>query len=357
MEEWLWMCSLPGFYRNDFDRLLQYFESPEKLHASEKKQISLLPFLKEKQKHVLEEEKRRSAKEIRHKLEGKGIKFISCREEGYPEKLKSMEDYPFGLFYQGELPDPKERCVAVVGARMCTNYGRNTAAEIGEMLAREGIAVVSGMAYGVDGIAQAAALKNGGRSYAVTGCGSDICYPADHRSLCRDLAEKGGVITEYPPGTQPMPLHFPMRNRIISGLSECVVVVEAKKKSGSLITADLALDQGKDVLAVPGRMEDPLSEGCNQLIAQGAGILTSLEDLKTHLGISAENVKKKKKNNITLASSENMVYICLDFRPKCLTEIIRSTPLPAEEVMQILTDLQIRGLVEEISKNYYVLKK
>lgn len=357
MDEWLWMCSLPGFYRNDFARLLQYFETPEKIHKSEKKQIALLPFLNEKQKIVLEEQKHCSAKEIRHKLEERGIKFISCMEKGYPEKLRALEDYPFGLFYQGALPEKTERCVAVVGARMCTNYGRNTAAEIGEMLADHGIAVVSGMAYGVDGIAQAATLKAGGRSYAVTGCGPDICYPADHRSLCRSLAEKGGVLTEYPPGTQPMPLHFPMRNRIISGLSECVVVVEAKKKSGSLITADLALDQGKDVLAVPGRMEDPLSEGCNQLIAQGAGILTSLEELKTHLGILPENVKKKKKNNITLASSENMVYICLDFRPKSLTEIIRSTPLPAEAVMRILMDLQMRGLVEEISKNYYVLKK
>ena len=357
MDEWLWMCSMPGFYRNDFARLLQFFESPEAIRKSEKKQISLLPFLKDRQKKVLEEWRSHSAEEIRHKLTEKGIKFISCMEKGYPERLRALEDYPYGLFYLGELPGHRERCVAVVGARMCTNYGRSIAVEVAEVLSEHGISIVSGMAYGIDGIAQAACLKAGGRSYAVTGCGADICYPADHRSLCRELAQKGGVITEYPPGTQPVPLHFPMRNRLISGLSECVIVVEAKKKSGSLITADLALDQGKDVLAVPGRMEDPLSEGCNQLISQGAGILTSMEELKSHLGISMENMKKKKKNNITLASSENMVYICLDFRPKSLTEIIRSSGLPAEAVMRILMDLQMRGLVEEISKNYYVLKK
>ena len=357
MDEWLWMCSMPGFYRKDFARLLQYFESPERIHGSEKKQTAMLPFLNEKQKTVLEDWKKNSAKEIRHKLAEKGIQFISCMEEKYPDKLKTIEDFPFGLFYIGSLPAKGERCAAVVGARMCTNYGRNIAVEIAEMMAEYGISVVSGMAYGIDGIAQAAALKTGGKSYAVTGCGADICYPADHRDLCRDLAKKGGVITEYPPGTMPKPLHFPMRNRIISGLSECVIVIEAKKKSGSLITADLALDQGKDVLAVPGRMEDPLSEGCNQLIAQGAGIVTSIEELKVHLGIQAENMKKKKKNNIKLASSENMVYICLDFRPKSLTEVIKNTDLPAEAVMRILTDLQTRGMVEEITKNYYVLKK
>ena len=130
-----------------------------------------------------------------------------------------------------------------------------------------------------------------------------------------------------------------------------------KEKERSLITADLALEQGRDVLAVPGRVSDPLSEGCNHLISQGAGILTSLEELRQHLGIAVKKVKKNKKNNIKLASLENMVYICLDFRPKSLTEIIRSSGLPAEAVMRILMDLQMKGLVEEISKNYYVLKK
>lgn len=357
MEEWLWMCSLPGFYRKDLERLLQYFETPQEIRKADRKQITLLPFLTEKQKNILIRQKDRKIQEIRNKLTELGIKFISCREFGYPEKLLQIPDYPYGLFYKGELPEKTQRCIAVVGARMCTNYGRNTAAEIAEMLAFYKIAVVSGMAYGIDGIAQAACLDKKGKSYALTGCGVDVCYPQDHRSLYEELVKRGGVISEYPPGTPARPFHFPMRNRLISGLCESVIVVEAKKKSGSLITADLALEQGKDVLAVPGRMADPLSEGCNHLISQGAGIITSLEELKNYLGIKDEIVKKKKKNNIKLASSENMVYICLDFRPKSLSKIVEEAGLAPEKVMSILADLQIKGLVEEVAKNYYVLKK
>ena len=357
MDEWLWLCSLPGFYRKDLERLIHFFEAPDRILGAEDSQVTLLPFLNEKQKKTLKEWKRKKPSQISHKTAECGIKFISYKEKGYPAKLLELPDYPFGLFYVGELPQQQERCVAVVGARMCTNYGRNIAAQIAEELAQHQVSVVSGMAYGIDGIAQAACLKNDGKSYAVTGCGPDICYPKDHRLLYQELGNRGGVISEYAPGTPARPLHFPMRNRLISGLCECVIVVEAKKKSGSLITADLALEQGRDVLAVPGRVSDPLSEGCNQLISQGAGILTSLEDLRQHLGITAEKMKKNKKNNIKLASSENMVYICLDFRPKSLTEIVRSVKIEPEQVMRILTDLQMRGMVEEISKNYYVLKK
>ena len=357
MDEWLWMCSLPGFYRRDFGRLLQYFKEPWEIRAAGESQIRMLPFLNDKQKETLLQQKKTDPKEIRYKLETKRIKFISCKEEQYPAKLLQMSDYPFGLFYLGELPLQDEKCVAIVGARMCTNYGRNIALQIAEELAEHGISVVSGMAYGIDGIAQSACLEKKGKSYAVTGCGPDICYPKDHRQLYLQLEKMGGIISEYPPGTPVCPYHFPMRNRLISGLCDCVIVIEAKKKSGSLITADLALEQGRDVLAVPGRITDPLSEGCNQLISQGAGILTSMEELRSYLGVSEEIMKKKKKNNIKLASSENMVYICLDFRPKSLTEVIKNTDLPAEAVMRILTDLQTRGMVEEITKNYYVLKK
>ena len=300
MDEWLWMCSLPGFYRKETERLLQCFGSPEQVIRASERQIQILPFLTDRQKRILTTHKRKTMKEIRYNLEKTGIKFISCMDLEYPKRLLQMEDYPFGLFYLGELPGQDERCVAVVGARMCTNYGKGMANEIGEMFARDGISLISGMAYGVDGMAQAACLNNQGRSYAITGCGVDICYPTDHMALYRKLAAGGGVISEYPPGTPVRAFHFPMRNRLISGLCECVIVVEAKKKSGSLITADLALDQGKDVLAIPGRITDPLSDGCNQLIAQGAGIVTSMEDIREHLGIDSENMKKTKKITLSL---------------------------------------------------------
>lgn len=356
-EDWLWLCSLPGFYRQDLQKLLQFFEAPERVRAAPRGMIAAAPFLREQQKEQLIRWQRKAPEEISQSLQQKQIGFCCFEEESYPESLRHLPDYPYGLFYLGQLPQPTERCVAVIGARMCTPYGRHAAEEIAGELAAAGISVVSGMAYGIDGIAQRKALEAGGCSYAVVGCGVDICYPREHGRLYRMLCEQGGVLSEYPPGTPAIAFHFPMRNRIISGLSECVIVTEAKRRSGSLITADLALDQGKEVLALPGRLGDVLSEGCNSLIAQGAGIITSVEDLKKSLGLQDTKVKKTKKNTNMLASSENMVYSCLDFRPKSLSEILKLVPFSAQETMQALTGLLMKNMAEEIAKNYYVVKK
>lgn len=276
----------------------------------------------------------------------------------YPARLREIPHAPCGLFVKGRLPQfekgkKKVQAAAIVGARWASHVGLSLAKETAGALALEGIPVISGMASGIDGAAQEAALLAGGASYAVLGCGPDLCYPRHNRGLYQMLETGGGLISEYPPGTPPIAWHFPCRNRIISGLSDAVLVVEARLKSGSLITADYALEQGKDVYAVPGRIEDPLSQGCNRLISQGAGIFCSLSGFLTELGITNRNYENLRKNELTLEKTESMVYSCVDFRGKSLEVIGIETGLPREEVLTALLSLELMDLIEEKSRYYY----
>lgn len=193
-------------------------------------------------------------------------------DAAYPSALMQIRNAPKKLYVRGELPSEHLPAVAIIGARGCSCYGREMAAWFAKELALAGVQIISGMARGVDGTAQMAALQAGGKSFGVLGCGTDVCYPKENYRLYEQLLEKGGVLSEHPLGTPPIAGHFPGRNRIISALSDCVLVIEAKEKSGSLITVDFALEQGKDVYALPGRLTDALSGGCNRLLCQGAGL-------------------------------------------------------------------------------------
>ena len=212
-----------------------------------------------------------------HSLGEKQIGLVLQEEEGFPRKLLEIPDPPYGLFYKGKLPEQKQPSVAVIGARECSEYGRFVAEELGRYLGSQGIQVISGMARGIDGISQQAALLAGGTSYGVLGCGVDICYPRQNRKLYEELIQKGGLLSTYAPGTKALPAYFPPRNRIVSGLADALIVIEARQKSGTLITVDMALEQGKDVYVVPGRITDRLSDGCNRLLTQGAGVFLSPE--------------------------------------------------------------------------------
>ena len=246
--------------------------------------------------------------------------------------------------------------MAIVGARMCSAYGQMTAGLFGRDLAAHGVQVISGMAAGVDGHAHRAALEAGGRTFGILGCGVDVCYPRQNRDIYEAMAESGGLLSEYPPGTPPLPYLFPIRNRIISGLSRAVLVVEARERSGSLITADLALEQGKEVWAVPGRIDDALSRGCNRLLAQGAAMADSPESLLGELGINALPGKRAEgKNKKSLESSELLVYTCLGFHAQHIEEIRKKAGLPLLQVMRTLVSLELRGYACEIRKNYYTL--
>lgn len=223
--------------------------------------------------------------------------FITPFEKEYPDKLKNIPDAPAGLYVRGKVPVESEITVAVVGARDCSEYGRYVAEELGTFLGKSGVTVVSGMARGIDGISQWAALEAGGTSIGILGCGVDICYPARNRALFDRLSEQGTFISEYPPGTPPRPMNFPARNRIVSGLADAVVVIEARCRSGTLITVDMALEQGKEVFVVPGRVTDRLSDGCNRLIKQGAAIMLSPEELLEEL----RELKEQSREHIAAA--------------------------------------------------------
>ena len=209
----------------------------------------------------------------------KGIHYISYYDPDYPEKLRHIPDPPFQLYYFGSLPDKNTACVAVVGSRTPSIYGKEQARRFSVSLASSGVQIISGLARGIDGIAGMGCLDAGGMSFAVLGGGVDVCYPPENRDLYDALKAHGGVISEYNPGLMPQNRFFPPRNRIISGFSDAVLVVEAKERSGSLITVDRALEQGRDVFAIPGRNGDRTSSGCNNLIRQGAGIAIEPEDI------------------------------------------------------------------------------
>lgn len=213
------------------------------------------------------------------KLKEQGIRIVSFDERAYPFRLKKISDPPFLLYYRGRLPEEMKPCVAIIGARMCSGYGRSVAWEFAAGLAGRGIQIVSGMADGIDGIAQRSALEHGGMSYGVLGCGVDVCYPSSNRTLYQDLLAHGGILSEFLPGTKPEAGHFPMRNRIISGLADLILVIEAKERSGTRITVNMALEQGREVYAVPGRIMDELSRGCHQMIRDGAGMALNIDEI------------------------------------------------------------------------------
>jgi DNA processing protein len=285
----------------------------------------------------------------------KGIQMITVEDEAYPSGLRYILDAPYALFVKGSLPDERRKRIAIVGARMCSEYGREAAGRIAEKLSDCKAQIISGMAKGVDSAGHHGALRAKGETFAVLGCGTDICYPPENRNLYRQIEETGGIISEYPPQTAPLPRRFPMRNRIISGLSDIIIVVEAKEKSGSLITADYALEQGKEVYAVPGRITDTLSGGCNRLIKQGAGIILSVEDFLKDMELYTDKIKCGKDFSKKLLEKEELlVYSVLDLQPKNVDEIIRETDMDILQVIQSLGQLQSKGFIREIFKNYYI---
>ena len=281
---------------------------------------------------------------------------ISSNEKDFPERLKTIHRVPENLFIRGALPDPRLPSVAIVGARMCTAYGKSQAYRFGAELARQGVQIISGLAQGIDSMAHEGALSvAGGRTFGILGCGVDVVYPRQNARLYEQVAANGGLISEFRAGTPPKAANFPQRNRLISAFADIVLVIEAKEKSGSLITVDYALEQGRSVYALPGRVDDALSQGCNRLIAQGAGIACSpdmlLEELKIERNRHESLVSGEK---LGLASDLELVYSCLDFEPKSVQAIQETCGMPALQLLQNLVELELKGLAREIMKSYYV---
>ncbi len=365
---WLWLCSCPGLYRNTIAGLMEFFRTPKQLYEAEPRELIRWRKLADDDtmkwvNSLIEYKENVNLLEAEKKAERRKLAFVSRYSSDFPEKLRNLPDCPYGLFYRGHLPDPTKPAIAVIGARRCSNYGQQMAAILGKALAEDGYQVISGMAAGIDGIAQSACASYQGSSYAVLGCGADVCYPPENHRLFDTLPERGGIISEYPPCTPPLRPHFPARNRLISGLSDGVIVVEARDQSGSLITADLALDQGKEVFAVPGRYNDLLSYGCNRLIEQGAGIVLSTDNLLKNLAVSLNlqrvaprRDEEERKVCSDMSEDERKVYMALNSDARGIDEIASETGLTLLQAMRALINLQLRNLVMEVSKNRYALK-
>ena len=353
-----WMAGIYSITGRKRIHLKTMFPDIEELYRIKPEQLGKISFLTDREKECFKISQRVSEEELAKELQyciKNQINLVLWTDREYPKRLKNIYNPPYGLYYRGVLPNEAKPAIAVVGARTCSQYGRQMAEEIGYSLAGAGVSVISGMAVGVDGAGHRGALGAGGKTYAVLGCGIDVCYPARHKKMYETLIARGGVISEYPPHVEPLPSLFPQRNRIISGISDCVIIVEAKKKSGSLITADFALEQGKDVYAVPGRVCDVLSEGTNRLIQQGAGIFLSMEDFGKEMGLYREmerdsNEKQKK----LLEKTERLVYSCLGLTPRNIEELMTETGLTLTELMISLSLLQEKGYVSEVYKNYFI---
>lgn len=352
----LWLANIPGITPVKLELIFQHCISAEELYGLSDAALRKIPNLSEEDADRILFSKRGWNLEAEWgKLQEKGIGFVTTEDSNYPEKLRSIYRPPYALYYMGSLPEKGRRSVAIVGARGRSAYGSQLASKLAKELARQDVDIISGMARGIDADGHGGALEAEGRTYAVLGCGVDICYPTQNKHLYERIPQKGGIMSEYPLGTAPMPALFPQRNRIISGLADCTVVIEARKKSGSLITADYALEQGREVYALPGRITDPLSEGCNALIKQGAGVLTSVEDFMKELSLTEDSscVQMDFRKNL-LEKDESLVYSLFDFAPMGLGTLVQKSPYGLSEMLHILERLEQKGFIEEKVPNFYI---
>lgn len=275
LKYWVWLTTAEGLSAESRRALLGHFASPEDVYYAQPADALQIEGFWPEQAALLEHKSLDRAEMILEQCARKDLFLLTWQDAAYPDRLRNIYDAPLLLYGKGAMPlFDEEAAVAVVGTRDCTPYGVRTAESLGYEMAREGALVVSGMAKGIDGAAHRGALRAGGLTAAVLGCGVDVIYPAANRRLYEDIAATGVLLSEYPPGTEPFARNFPSRNRIISGLSLAAVVVEAPARSGALITAETALEQGRDVFAVPGPVGAEQSVGCNRLIRDGAGLVT-----------------------------------------------------------------------------------
>ena len=280
LKYWLWLTELPGLTNQTRLALLRHFPTPEDVYYADPEEVLLTEGITREQAKLLEDKDCSNADRILADCQRLDADILTIQDAGYPNRLRNIYDPPCLLYVRGRLPAfDDEASIAVVGTRDCTPYGISSAEKLGYGLAAGGAVVVSGLARGVDSAALRGALRAGGTVTAVLGNGLDVVYPPENRYLYEDVAAAGALVSEYPPGTSPEARHFPVRNRIMSGLCVATLVVEAPARSGALITAGTALEQGRDVFAVPGPIDAPASVGCNRLIRDGAGLVTDAWDI------------------------------------------------------------------------------
>lgn len=387
LKYWVWLTTVEGLTNHSRWLLLEHFHSPEEIYYAETEQIRLVAGMNSAQAALLEKKSLQRAEEILSDCAAKDVFVITVQDAAYPSRLREIYNAPLLLYGKGAMPlFDDEAAVTVVGTRDRTPYGVQVAEELGYELAKQGAVVVSGLAKGIDAAAHRGALRAGGFTAAILGCGVDVVYPAENRKLYEDILTTGVLLSEYPPGTRPEGWHFPERNRIMSGLSLATVVVEADRDSGALITARAALEQGRDVFAVPGPIHAPQSRGCNELIRDGAGLVTCGWDILQEYhnrfahrlhpdkavlpelpegGIGQEVAEAKPvvelpvlnlvKNRGSLTDDQVQILRVLDAEDGKLTDdIAEELALPVRRVLSAMTMLEIDGYVTQQGARRFV---
>lgn len=370
---WIWLSSLTNIPVAKRKQILDFYEAPENLWKVEYKALAANPLINKKYVEIILDQKRRDeCSYIHEKLLKSNVKILTIHDERYPRLLKDIYDPPLVLYCKGKMKKT-EPCIAIVGSRRATSYGVDTATKLAYEISKYGIAVVSGMARGIDTAAHKGALRGQGRTIAVLGCGIDIVYPQENKKLMSEIIEDGAVISEYLPGVAPLAYNFPARNRIISGLSRGVVVVEANEGSGSLITADFAMEQGREVFAVPGNIDRPNSWGTNRLIKEGAAVILDtrdiLEELNLFIHVQSLNEAYNEDNTISnaltnskillegLENNERKVAIKLLHGTMHIEKISVECNIDASELAALLIVMELKGIVERLPGEKYKLRQ
>ncbi len=354
------LSCLQNFGPRKYQKLLEIFKEPKNIWEASEKDIMKAGILSDKLSTCFFALRRQMDPDrLLAGIYEQNIKLLERENLSYPPLLRHIYDPPFLLYVKGEGSLADNAWLAVVGSRKMTAYGRETAYRLGQEIAALGIGVVSGLARGIDTWAHKGALKAGGTTAAVLGCGLDYFYPPENKNLMREIEACGYLLSEYAPGTEPKPYYFPLRNRIISGMSLGVIIVEAAEKSGALITADLALEQGREVFAVPGPVNSLQSRGCHKLIKQGAKLLSDIDDVLEELALSLQETATAKSGAVTarkkdISSEENKLLDVISFSPMYLEDIIAAAECPVEKCLASLSRLELKGRIARGQGNTFI---
>jgi DNA processing protein len=352
-QAWISLDLLPAIGPRTAFRLIQTFRTPEAVFSAPAGRIAGLDYLNARQKDALlagPDENR--VRQILQALDAMGARAVCLDDAAYPDPLKEIHDPPCVLYVKGDIQD-LQPSVAIVGTRSPTLYGRETACRLARDLSSQGISVVSGLARGIDREAHLGALKGIARTVAVLGSGIDVIYPPEHRELSESIATAGALVSEFPPGTRPDAGNFPRRNRIISGLCQAVVVVEASLKSGAMITARYALDQGRPVMAVPGNITNVRSQGPHQLIAQGAVLVQGASDVLAEIAPQVKRILGRLKQS---PNSPDDILTMASGSPVSIDEIAAHLKIDTMEATRRVSRLELAGTIERIAGNRFITR-
>lgn len=351
----LWLTGIKGVGIKTQKRLLSFFGDEAGIYnASYQELAKVVP--SEKAEKIAGNKSLAGAKKLYERYAERNIKIIYPGHEYYPEKLLHIYDYPEILFVKGNPECMKATGIAVVGSRNPTIYGSETAAYFAACFSGKDICTISGLARGIDSAAHKGAIDGGGKTVAVLGCGINVTYPRENAELYARIEKNGAILSEYGFDVEPLPGQFPMRNRIISGISDGVLVVEARKKSGSLITADYALEQGKQIYALPGRIFDLCSEGTNNLIKQGAMCVTDPSDIFFDIYGKEEENNTFEEKEINLTEEEKNIYSHIGLEPVFIDDIIAKSGCRTSKTISILYGLLDKGFIRQPVDGYYIRK-